>query len=75
MTQKNSSVWENKLVRRPGGTIEDSKIYLVKDGKRHWVTHSSWISAHSSEFSSGVQPVSASELEVIPLGDPITTER
>jgi hypothetical protein len=73
--QKISIVWENKLVRRPGDAPEDGKIYLVKDGKRHWINHSSWIGAHSSEFPGGVQTLSASELEAIQLGDSITAEQ
>jgi hypothetical protein len=70
-----STRWDNKLVRRAGDTPEDGKIYVVRDGKRHWITHSSWIGAHASEFPAGVQTVAASELDVIREGDSITTER
>jgi len=70
-----SVTWESKLVRRPGDAPEDGKIYLVKDGKKHWITHSSWIGAHASEYTATVQTITASDLDKIPLGDPITTER
>ena len=69
------AAWENKLVRRPGDTPEDGKIYVVKNGTRHWILHAAWIGAHASELSgTGVQAISAAELEKIPLGDPITSD-
>jgi hypothetical protein len=73
--QASISVWENKLVRRPGDAPEDGKIYIVKDGKKHWIIHSSYIGAHSADFSTNVQTIPATELDRIPPGEPIDAAR
>jgi hypothetical protein len=73
--QKSASSLENQLLRQSGDTPENGKIYVVKDGKRHWIVYSSWIGAHASELSGGVQEIDAARLEAIPIGDPITAKQ
>jgi hypothetical protein len=63
--------WENKLVRRPGDAAEDGKVFLVKDGKRHWVVNSGWITAHGYKWPADVNQIPAAELNAIPEGDAI----
>jgi hypothetical protein len=66
-----ASVYENKLVRRPGTSIEDSKVYVVQNGKKRWVVNASWFAAHGYKFPDQVQQVPAADLDAIPTGDPI----
>lgn len=68
-------IQDNSLVKQRGDAPEDGKIFLVRDGKRHWILHSSWVTAHASEFPRGVQMVSAADLQAIPLGDDISAEQ
>ena len=63
--------WEDKLIQGPGHSPEASKVYLVRDGKRHWVTHSEWIVAHGYRWPQDVNYVSAEDVNAIPLADPI----
>jgi hypothetical protein len=63
--------YEGRLLRRPGTSSEDSKIYLVRDGKKRWVTSPQWLEAHKSEFKGDVIILSPQELEDIPIGDPL----
>ena len=63
--------WEDKLIRGPGNTPEASKVYLVRDGKRHWVTHSQWLVAHGYRWPQDVNMVTTDDVNAIPLADPI----
>src|SRR5579859_3861689 len=65
------SPWENKLVRRPGSGSEDAKVYLVKDGRRHWIVNASWITSHGYKWPADVNEIAPAELEAIPQGDAI----
>jgi hypothetical protein len=68
ITQSLTSKWEGRLVRRPGSTAEDQKIYLVKDGKKRWVTSSEWLRQHAYRFPDEVQVIPGEELAQIPEG-------
>ena len=63
--------WEGKLVRRPGTTDEDGKVYLVQGGKRRWVVSSAWLKAHGFRFPEDVSIIPAEELAAIPVGEVI----
>jgi hypothetical protein len=66
-----SSPYENKLIRRPGNTAEDSKVYVVQNGKKRWVVNASWFSSHGYKFPEEVQEIPAAQFAAIPEADPI----
>ena len=70
-SQVTSSAYENKLVRRPGNTAEDGKVYIVQNGKKCWVVNASWFVGHGFKFPDDVREISTAEFDAIPLGDPI----
>jgi hypothetical protein len=63
--------YEGRLVRRPGDSAEDAKVYLVRDGRKHWVWDGHWITAHGFRWPDDVNFISAAELAQFPEGDPI----
>ena len=63
--------YEGKLVRRPGSTAEDSKVYLIRDGQKHWIADGHWITAHGYKWPDDINTIAAPDLAQIPLGDPI----
>lgn len=66
------SKWEGSLVKRPAGnSVEDGKVYLVRDGKRCWVLSADWLKAHGYKFPDDVKVIPPEELDAIPLGDVI----
>lgn len=65
------SNWEGQLIRRPGPTPEDGKIFLVKDGERHWVMSGDWLKLHGYRLPDDVRVISASELAQMPEGERI----
>ena len=69
--QASGSAYENKLVRRPGSSAEDGKVYVVQGGKKRWVVNASWFGGHGFKFPDDVHEISAAELDAIPTGDPI----
>lgn len=68
---KTTAQWEDKLIQGPGTSPDATKVYLVRDGKRHWVTHAKWLVAHGYKWPQDVNHVSADDLNAIPLADPI----
>jgi len=66
-----AGTYEGKLVRRPGGTPEDGKVYLIEKGKKRWVVNAGWFSSHGYRFPEDVEEIPASALDAIPGGDPI----
>ena len=65
------SKYDKKLVRRPGSSVEDSKVYLIRDGKKHWVTTAIWIKENGYKWPDDVMMITAEELDSMPLGEPI----
>jgi len=63
--------WEGKLVRKPGDTPDDSKVYLVKDGKRHWIVNADWLKANGFRWPDDVHTIRAADLDAIPQGEPL----
>ena len=66
-----ASAYENKLVRRPGPTVEDSKVYLVRNGSKHWIVNASWCASHGFKWPDDVHEIPAADLDAIPTADPI----
>ncbi len=66
-----SSPYENLLIRRPGSSLEDGKVYIVQNGKKHWVINASWFASHGHKFPDDVRQISATDVDAIPPGDPI----
>jgi len=50
------------LVRRPGDTAEDHKVYFVENGRKRWVTTADGIIAKGMKWPSDVQLITAEEL-------------
>jgi hypothetical protein len=66
-----ASIYDGLLVRRPGANPEDSKVYLVREGSKRWVTSGEWIASHGYRWPDDVQTIPATDLTSIPEGDPI----
>ena len=63
--------YEGRLVRRPGSSPEDGKVYLVHDGQKHWVWDARWIASHGYKWPDDVKTIAASDLAQIPEGPQI----
>jgi len=63
--------FEGCLIRRPGDTPEDQKVYFVENGRKRWVTTAEWIIAKGMNWPDDVQIVTPEELEAILPGPPL----
>jgi len=63
--------FEGCLVRRPGDTWEDQKVYFVDNGRKRWVTTAEWIVARGMNWPGDVQFITAEELDEILPGPPL----
>jgi SAM-dependent methyltransferase len=63
--------FEGCLVRRPGDSPEDGKVYYVDNGRKRWVTTANWIVAKGFNWPSDVQFITAEELDAILPGPPL----
>jgi len=70
-----SSRYEHQLVRRPGDSPEDTKIYVVMDGKKRWVVHGEWFAAHGYRWPDDVHVIPADDLDAIVTGLPVHEQR
>jgi len=66
-----AAAYENKIVRRPGNTVEDGKVYLIERGKKRWVINASWLTSHGYHFPEDVMEIPATALDAIPAGEPV----
>jgi uncharacterized membrane protein len=66
--------YENKLVRRPGTTVEDGKVFLIRGGRRHWVVFASWLVKHGYHWPDDVLTIPADQLNSIPEGGAINEQ-
>lgn len=64
--------YENAMIRVYGTEPEDEKLYLVKDGKRRWITSPKWLEDSGRQWSD-VLFVAREQLESIPMGPPLCT--
>ncbi len=62
--------YEGQLVRRPGGAPEDGKVYVVQNGKKHWILTPEWVAKHGYSWLN-VKIISAQDLDSIPTAEPI----
>ena len=46
---------DGKLVRAPGDTAEDQKVYLVCEGRKHWVKTVDWLRQHGMRLDQTIQ--------------------
>jgi uncharacterized membrane protein len=63
--------YEGQLVRRPGDTAEDGKVFVVRDGQKHWIIDGHWILVNGFKWPDDVKTIPASDLAQIPEGDAI----
>jgi hypothetical protein len=63
--------YEKKLIRRPGSSPEDGKVYVVRDGRKSWVLSGDWMKKNGYKWPDDVMEIPASDLDSIPLGEPI----
>ena len=62
--------FEGCLVRRPGETVEDQKVYFIDKGRKRWVTTGDWIIANGMSWHD-LQLITAEELEALLPGPPL----
>jgi hypothetical protein len=60
--------FEGQLVRREGSTVEDSRVYAVRDGRKYWVWDGKWMAIHGYKWPEDVHVIPAADLEAMPVG-------
>jgi hypothetical protein len=62
--------YEGQLVKGQGSSAEDGKVYLVRNGERHWIIDGRWITSHGYRWPD-VHVIPGADLTPIPEGAPI----
>jgi DMSO/TMAO reductase YedYZ molybdopterin-dependent catalytic subunit len=65
------SAFENHLIKVPGTSPEQAKVYLVQHGVKRWVVYAAWLTKRGYRVPEDVQEVSPAEFQSIPTGDAI----
>ena len=61
---------DGRLVRVPGDDVEDQKVYLVREGLKHWVTTVEWLHNHGMRLEETIQ-IEREVLDSILTGSPL----
>lgn len=66
-----ASVYEGKIIRQPGANRgREDGWFLVKNGKRHWITHGDWL-AKNGHGPNSVIEISAKDFNAIREDTPL----
>jgi hypothetical protein len=63
--------YEGQLVRRPGSSPEDGKVYYVHNGEKRWILNGQWIASHGYKWPDDVHTIPAADLARFPEAAPI----
>jgi uncharacterized membrane protein len=63
--------YDGKLVRRQGSGPEDAKVYVVRNGEKHWIIDGQWITRNGYHWPEDVHIIPGPDLAAIPEGAPI----
>jgi hypothetical protein len=66
-----ASRYEGKIVREPGADPDETKVFHVRGGARHWIEKESWFQEHGFVIAKDLIVISPAELQAIPLGSPV----
>ena len=62
--------YEGKLIRLAVTGEESARVYIVKNGRKQWVTSIDWIKSQGFKWPDDVKPISREEMNLIPDGPP-----
>jgi len=65
-----ASAWEGKLVRGEGNTPEDGRVFVVRNGTKHWIVNAAWVAANGYRWPEDINVLPSADLDRIPAGDP-----
>jgi hypothetical protein len=60
--------YEGQLVRRPGDKPEDGKVYVVRNGRKHWVWDGAWLTLRGYKWPDDVHVIPAADLDAMTPG-------
>jgi hypothetical protein len=60
--------YEGQLVRRPGDKTEDGKVYVVRNGRKHWVWDGAWLALRGYKWPDDVRVIPAADLDAMTPG-------
>jgi ABC-type polysaccharide/polyol phosphate transport system ATPase subunit len=63
---------EGAIFRGNGTTWDETKIFVIRGGKKHWICNADWLTANGIEYPHSVNFVEGGTLNGIPEGEPIT---
>lgn len=63
--------YDGRLIRVPGNSPEEQKVFFVHHGKRCWISSMNWILSRG--MAANIQVISPAELRAIPIGPTIST--
>ena len=62
---------EGCLFRGPGTELEEQKIFIIRNGRKHWVIYSDWLPKNGLSYPQDVNFVESGIVQQIPDGDQI----
>lgn len=57
------------VIRGDGSTLEEQRLFLIRDGKKHWIPHPDWFHRAGYRYPDDVTFLEAGVVDHIPSGD------
>ena len=61
-----------RVVRGDGSILEEQRMFLIRDGRKHWISHPDWLVKAGIRWPEDVIILEAGTVQYIPYGDPVT---
>jgi ABC-type polysaccharide/polyol phosphate transport system ATPase subunit len=62
---------QGRLFRGNGTVLEEQKIFIIRDGRKHWILHGDWLAKNGFSYPQDVDFVEGGVMEQIPDGEAI----
>src|SRR5437763_16931257 len=62
---------EGRVVRGDGPVLDEQRLFLVRDGHKHWIEHPNWLTEAGVRWPDGVVFLPAGSLYGLPDGEAV----
>jgi ABC-2 type transport system ATP-binding protein len=60
-----------RVVRGDGSILEEQRMFLIRDGRKHWISHPDWLATAGIRWPEDVIILEGGTVQGIPYGDPV----
>ena len=74
LTPDQIALMDGSLFRGNGTVLDEQKIFIIRDGKKHWILDGDWLATNGFAWPQDVHFVEGGVMAGVPEGEPIALE-